>query len=203
MNSASIKLIAVLLVAVCLAPHAFGDSINNAKGDKVRKITNNSQFHKTLLDIAANYKSYGKVDDLAKWAPWLCSAPPPVVARESASKDLDTHGRKLYFLFADKRNEYVSNKAPTVGQTIVKESWIPDGSTPPKPVKQNSIFIMTKLEPNTKDTDNGWVYGTVTPDGKTVTSCGRVESCMECHVQCKNDRLFGLKENLPVFDTKN
>ncbi len=187
---AKLKLIAFVFLAVCLAPQASGDPILQ---------TNNPQFHKVLLDIAAKYKSYGKVDDMAKWAPWLCAAPPPPKARLSDSKDPNTHGRKLYFLFAANRNEYVEKKSPQVGQTIVKESWQPDSSNPPKPEQQSALFIMTKLDPTTKDTDEGWIYGTVTPDGKTVTSAGRVESCMKCHIQAKNDRLFGMKENLPVF----
>jgi hypothetical protein len=38
----------------------------------------------------------------------------------------------------------------------------------------------------------GWVYGTVAPDG-TVTSAGRVASCMGCHTpSAKHERLFGL-----------
>ena len=197
MKIASMKLLVVLLIVFCLAPHAFGDALKNKE-----KVANDPQFHKALLDIAAKYKSYGKVDDMAKWAPWLCAPPPAPVAKVSQSKDTDTHGRKLYFLYALNRNEYVAKKTPQVGQTIVKESWIPENSNPPKPDKQSALFIMTKLDSALKNTDNGWVYGTVTPDGKTVTSAGRVESCMKCHIESKNDRLFGLKENLPVLDNQ-
>lgn len=199
MKSAQAKVIAVVFLALCFAPQAFGDAPNK---DSEKPQTNNPQFHKTLLDIAAKYKSYGKVDDMAKWAPWLCAAPPPPKARLSESKDSDTHGRKLYFLFAVNRNEYVARKTPQVGQVIVKESWFPKiGALEPSPETshQSDLFIMTKLAPATKDTDEGWIYGTVTPDGKIVTSSGRVESCMKCHIQAKNDRLFGLKENLSVI----
>ena len=35
------------------------------------------------------------------------------------------------------------------------------------------------------------MYGTVTADGKKVTSAGRVASCMKCH-ETKATRLFGL-----------
>lgn len=59
--------------------------------------------------------------------------------------------------------------------------------------KQADLFIMVKLDPSTPGTDNGWVYGTVTADGKTVTSAGKVESCMKCHQDAKADRLFGLR----------
>jgi hypothetical protein len=53
---------------------------------------------------------------------------------------------------------------------------------------------MFKVDPKTKDTDNGWVYGTVTADGKKVTSSGKVESCMKCHQDAPHDRVFGLPE---------
>ncbi len=56
------------------------------------------------------------------------------------------------------------------------------------------LFIMIKLDPKTPGTDEGWVYGTVTADGKKVTSAGRVESCMACHKDAPHDRLFGLPE---------
>jgi hypothetical protein len=61
-----------------------------------------------------------------------------------------------------------------------------------KAAKQADLFVMMKLDPNTPDTDAGWVYGTVTPDGTQVTSAGRVDSCMRCHVKAEHDRLFGL-----------
>src|SRR5262245_61185182 len=35
-----------------------------------------------------------------------------------------------------------------------------------KASKPTGLFIMLKLDPKTPDTDDGWVYGTVTPDGK-------------------------------------
>jgi hypothetical protein len=58
--------------------------------------------------------------------------------------------------------------------------------------KRADLFIMYKLDPETPGTDQGWVYGTVTADGKRVTSAGRVESCMKCHQAAPHDRLFGL-----------
>lgn len=54
------------------------------------------------------------------------------------------------------------------------------------------LYIMFQLDPQTADTDEGWVYGTLTADGKTVTSAGRIESCMKCHQEAPHGRLFGL-----------
>ncbi len=72
-----------------------------------------------------------------------------------------------------------------------------------KAARQADLFVMLKLDAKTPDTDGGWVYGTLTPDGKKVTSAGKVESCMKCHVEAKNERLFGLWRDLPeVKDAK-
>jgi hypothetical protein len=57
--------------------------------------------------------------------------------------------------------------------------------------ERGPLFLMMKLDPKTPGTDEGWVYGTVSADGKTVTSAGRVASCMKCH-EDRKDRLFGL-----------
>jgi hypothetical protein len=62
---------------------------------------------------------------------------------------------------------------------------------------KSGLFIMFKVEPDTAGTDEGWVYGTVTPYDKKVTSVGRVESCMGCHRQAPHDRLFGLSAKDP------
>jgi hypothetical protein len=194
------------------------------------------RFHERLLTIAQNYKSFGRVDDKMRWAPLDCAAPGPPELSVSASTDADTHGRKLYAVFAFFKEDdgYIKGGQPSpVNQEIVKESWVPeevkdDGrplpptSRPveqiapgfsigqPKPpavevylpyarkdgklyhaAEQADLFIMFKMDPKTPGTDQGWVYGTVTPDGKQVTSAGRVESCMQCHVAAPHDRLFG------------
>jgi hypothetical protein len=66
-----------------------------------------------------------------------------------------------------------------------------------KAAKKGELFIMMKLDPTTPGSDDGWVYGTVSADGKTVTSAGRVASCMSCH-EPRKDRLFGLRPGQPV-----
>jgi hypothetical protein len=193
-------------------------------------------FHDQLLEIAKNYVNYGRVDDEMRWAPTACRAPidpKPGVARFSASKDEDTHGRKLYSVFAKNGAAYLrpeKNAPVAVGQVLVKESWVPEEVTDPKEkkeiivhksmdkgdksldrgdhflpyatkdgktyhaAKQSELFIMFKMDPKTPDTDEGWVYGTVTPDGKKVTSAGKVESCMKCHQDASHDRLFGMPQ---------
>ena len=55
----------------------------------------------------------------------------------------------------------------------------------------SGLFVMYKLDPATPGTDDGWVYGTLTADGRTVTSAGVVESCAGCHARAPHDHLFG------------
>jgi hypothetical protein len=189
-------------------------------------------FHARLVEIAKTYKSYRHVDFAeAAWAPGLCRAPIPYrdfrpgEVRPSGSKDADTHGQKLYFLFARNRDAYLNAAArpQAEGQVIVKESWTPREATEEERTrylsqdfvrnhegvpfarkdgklyrtdKQGDLFIMFKTAADKEGSDHGWVYGTVTPDGKTVTSAGRVESCMKCHQSAKHDRLFGLPGGL-------
>jgi hypothetical protein len=215
-------------MAVLLSVAACANAADNAPP------ANDPAFHKQLLDIAANYSKYGRVDDVGRFAPWMCRMPPPSLARISESKDTQTHGQKIYFLFAKDRNAYLTpDKEPVQGQVIVKESWVPKevaADTPKTPVvreaaisdaektptyqkgletflpfarkdgklyhsdSKSGLFIMLKMDPKTPNTDDGWVYGTVSADAKTVTSSGRVQSCMGCHQDAPRGRLFGLKK---------
>lgn len=54
------------------------------------------------------------------------------------------------------------------------------------------LYVMRRLAADTPGTDAGWIYGTLAPDGRTVTSAGRVASCMRCHAEAPRDRMFGL-----------
>jgi len=111
---------------------------------------------------------------------------------------------------------------PADNQVIVKESWTPvprnlndrfgQGMRPAQrkgeyfwPGDRQSLFIMLNVGRDVAGTDNGWVYGTVSPDGKTVTSAGQVASCMRCHRDAPYGRLFGLpaeESRRPEPDTR-
>jgi hypothetical protein len=61
--------------------------------------------------------------------------------------------------------------------------------------EQAELFVMTKIgESDMPGTDAGWIYGTLTADGKTVTSAGLVQRCMDCHEAATHERLFGLQK---------
>jgi len=193
-------------------------------------------FHAKLLEIAKHYQSdpfASPVDrHVAHWAPLLCRLPEagkdylPAKVRESASGDLDTHGQKLYYLFAKDQAAYLDlgGKPVAAGQFVVKESWHPVEWTPMaapekqgplapefavkkdrtwyRPGKPAGLYIMLKTDAKTPGTDDGWVYGTISALTGKVTAAGRVESCMECHLKAKHDRLFGLpKEDVQRIKT--
>ncbi|HYE98626.1 MAG TPA: hypothetical protein VEJ18_06925 [Planctomycetota bacterium] len=61
-----------------------------------------------------------------------------------------------------------------------------------RPAGKSDLFLMLKLDAERPGTDRGWVYGTVSADGRTVTSAGKLGSCMDCHVEAQPDRLFGI-----------
>lgn len=76
-----------------------------------------------------------------------------------------------------------------VGQTIVRYIWFDsDDSVPSVPA---AIVVMLKLDPTTPGTDEGWIYGSLSPDGKTVQEAGAIKGCIDCHKAQGKDRLIG------------
>jgi len=193
------------------------------------KVENDARFHSLLLTAARSHEAFGKIDDVLRFAPTLCMAPPPAPVRWSFSKDESTHGQKLYFLYAWDAAAYLTEKradhrkkdhlAPVyekkpAEQALIKQSWtVVDAKLPAagedkscfitkdgklfRTGERKDLFVMVKLEAQTEGTDPGWVYGTVTPDFKSVTSSGRVASCMACHEKAGDGRLFGFTKPAP------
>jgi hypothetical protein len=160
------------------------------------------RYAATIRKAAADYTKWGKVDDTSRIAPTLCASPLPAKpshARMSAAEDDSPHGKKLFYLWATNRDAYAnlrrSKLAIPVGFTIVKQSFaaVGDASSGYTTGAKKDLFVMTKLG-DKPGTDDGWIYGTVTPDG-VVTSAGRVETCMHCHDdQATHERLFGIAD---------
>lgn len=165
--------------------------------------------------FGTRHKGWSKLGDVPSWAPELCSAPPVPGPLVSDSGDEGTHGRKLYYLYTRDVPAYLSaaQSDQPIGQAFVKESYgalavsasdagFSKASYQGFAVEREGqrwklgpardLFVMYKLDPSTPGTDQGWVYGTVSPELQ-VTSAGRVASCMECHVDAKHDRMFGAK----------
>jgi len=186
------------------------------------KKDSDDRFQALLLSVAGSYESYQRLEENLRVAPTSCVGPRPAPVRDSRSKDDATHGGKLYYLYALDPEAYLPSqkgrmnkpgKIPVfdkkaVDQVLVKQSWtaVPVENTDlrdrTKVVERGTkkwtlgerreLFIMARLDAKTEGSDNGWVYGTVSADGKSVTSSGRVSSCMACHEKAGEGRLFGL-----------
>ncbi len=172
------------------------------------------RFVEAMRTAAGRYQTWGRVDDTPRVAPTLCAAaaPPQLEASQLrlSAAEVGPHGKKLYYLWASDRDAYRNPTQFPVGFTIVKESYaaVPAsaGSAPRagEPISlvsetgerlmigpRKDLFVMTKVG-TIEGADEGWVYGTVAVDG-SVTSAGRVASCMGCHVSdASHERLFGL-----------
>jgi hypothetical protein len=65
------------------------------------------------------------------------------------------------------------------------DTWLPVAKTKDgkeyRACRKAELFVMFQIDPSTPGTDEGWVYGTVTLDGKNVIEVGRIASCMGCH----------------------
>jgi len=174
-------------------------------------------FAEAARAYAAEYTTWGRVDDELRWAPFLCRIPSPALARASASTDSATHGQKLYSVFA--KNHHAYPNGPQTDQVVVKQSWtaelVPGATYDPlaarvpadagdhfygyvqgdggvyRAAAPAGLYIMFRLPPTTPDTDEGWVYATLTAAGE-VTAAGRVASCMTCHEVATHERLFGV-----------
>jgi hypothetical protein len=103
-----------------------------------------------------------------------------------------------------------------IEQGVVKRSYIPvrleapeidpspfDGLGPAEmdgelyaPGGDAGLFLMFRPMDAVAETDAGWVYATVTPEGE-ITGAGRMASCMSCHTR-HEDRLFGLQPGDPA-----
>lgn len=182
-------------------------------------VVNNPAFHKSITAAVDDYFQYAMVNSVALES---TDGDPPdgdSQPRMSQSNHQPTHGNKLYYLFAKDIEHYLSQdgtESPE-GQLLVMETWTSKISNPearnrrthsagvrinPRTSvgeqvleigKRSNLYIMMKLESDAPDTDQGWVYGIVDAESKSVTAAGNVLSCRRCHSGAKNDRLFGPK----------
>jgi hypothetical protein len=92
-----------------------------------------SRWTDEVRSVVAAYESWGRVDDQMRWAPYLCSMPAAATARVSESEHADTHGQKLYTLYAIDPEGYGAHPSAMgkpaavsgLSQVIVKESFAP------------------------------------------------------------------------------
>ena len=153
------------------------------EGADLERLSGNAEDPELWL-AAMRYESYGRVDDDLRWAPTMCRGPQDPPLRMSASTDSTTHGRKMYYLFAKDRLAYLRSGEidQPDGQVVVKESWLPG-----RQKEKGPLFLMMKSR-------GEWIYATASPDGGTLTSSGKITSCVKCHEDpSTHDRMFGLR----------
>lgn len=186
---------AVVLVAACEATtpppaiHPAGHA-PAATAEPAQPVEVDPRFSPVITRAAQAYAQWGKVDDTLRIAPAPCAAPAPpdATSHERVSRATSgPHAKKVYYLFASDRDRYTSSGAFESGFVVVKQSFSAATHEP------TGLFVIAKVGDGAGDgTDQGWIYGTVAVDG-TVTSAGRVGTCMECHDRdAKHERLFGL-----------
>jgi hypothetical protein len=132
--------------------------------------------------------------------------------RESRSDDMQTHGRALYRLFVKDKLEYAlaPGRRQPDNQVIVKATYRPvplDGAAPHSDKQAalgadgkwyregtpDDLYIMFRTDRKDIHTDAGWIYGVVSSSEDIVVAQGLIGSCMSCHRQNGDDRLFGLE----------
>lgn len=170
---------------------------------------------KTLLDIVANHPQMALYNYEFQRAIIKCTVTkfgkathginynPTVYA--SRSGDKSTHGLKVFKLYVKDNNAYAYNNVQPEGQTLVKATWYSEkmhkqvqqgkmfplnNSTYLKPTLGAEYFIMLKATTVSYATDQGWIYGIVSADGKSVIEKGLIKSCMGCHDESKEDRML-------------
>src|SRR5260221_2861065 len=100
-------LIAALLLA--LPPVTAENPVKDEKRDEIPAAM--KPYADKLLEVAKTYVRFGRFDDEMRWAPYLCRMPQAGRPQFSDSKDNETHGRKLYSLFAKDRADYTTRYA--------------------------------------------------------------------------------------------
>jgi hypothetical protein len=154
------------------------------------------RWRESVLAAVADYRSYTKVADYPLWAPEMCAAPRPSVQFMSDATAGRAHGQKLYFLWVKDLAAYNPPRASMTeetpqgaGQIIVKETFhaiegegsIEANGKKYKAGERGPLFVMMRFDDKREGTDRGWIYATLTEDGKEVTSAG-----------C-DDRVFGVR----------
>lgn len=174
------------------------------------------------LAIAAEYTTYGRVDDRLRWAPQDCRMPPPPQVRMSAADAPGAHARKLYSVFA--RNHAAYPAGSQTGQVVVKEAWMPQPVTDPSirfdpdAVRRGEATTEgLDFYPYAQDASGKLLHAgeraglflmfrapvPASPGGEewiyatidrtgAVTAAGRIASCIACHRDAPHDGLFGL-----------
>lgn len=204
--------VALVVLAACAAHGPTSDAVRDGAAARVDPdALTRSALADQVARIAADYRTWGALDQPLRLAPTLCRRPPAggdPTTRRSEAED-GAHGKKLYRLYARDPAAYrgVESGAPQAHQVLVKEAFeaVPfempgPGSVPPDVVITTDglfragapagLFVMHR-GPEPGEDERLWTYATVDPAGE-VEAVGRLESCVRCHAEAPYGGLFGL-----------
>lgn len=162
-----------------------------------------------LREIAASYERWHLVDEVPNPAGVDCTVGFLGGPHLSGSDPASAHVDKVFYLYAFDVAAYWRSVgarpergpepsaidpliwAAGVRQVLVKESFTPRRLEHSfRAGKPTGLFVMAQFEGAPAGTDDGWIYGTISPSGR-VTSAGVIDKCVGCHAQ-QPDRVFGL-----------
>lgn len=104
------------------------------RNEPARSLPYDARWVDPVRSAVALHASWGRVDDESRWAPFLCRMPRAAPAHASESGDAQTHGHKLYTLYAMDPVAYGARPSAMpqeaavlegMEQVIVKESFLP------------------------------------------------------------------------------
>lgn len=181
-----------------------------AEAERVKELEARvKQLEQALKQAGESYRGWRRVNESPERMPnrRLPFVPPP---REepprpetaAPSGELPT---LLYLMFAKYPVAYApvtagnGEAAPQPeGQVLIKESYVAHADDPTKPDYAGYLYVMLKVNDRAPDSDNGWVYGVLSKDGKRVLAAGKLEVCVTCHVKAGQGRLFGVPFDTPL-----
>lgn len=175
-------------------------------------------LHPLLREVAATYSRWALVDNTVGLAGADCTVGIRSGIRLGTADRSAAHADKVFLLYAydvagyrravgavhedlgSHRSEPRIASRSDVLQVVVKESFAAVPRVPgPGPEshedaysrgERTGLFVLAKLADAPPGTDEGWIYGTVSPSGDVVDA-GVIEPCVGCHRQ-QPERLFGL-----------
>jgi hypothetical protein len=118
--------------------------------------------------------------DFSRWASWVRVTPERLWSR--------AHDKRYVVVYVspEHANAYLAGGAMPVGARVVKAIYT--GPRTPKPL---ALHAMAKRKRGYDDDDHDWYYAALTPDGNRAHVQGRVDLCINCHIQAEDaDYLF-------------